>query len=559
MSLERNPQVIREGELTFKVRREVVSHLSWRLYRNFARGVKELISNSYDNLAKEVKIKLDLDNSRILVRDNGRGMNLQELSKFLTIGEVTPPTDAVDSLGRKRIGTFGIGCLSVFPYCDLLQIATKRKGKKEIIELDIHTNRFFRGSTFYIEEEKIPYKVHKSDLPKEEGETIVILRELKPHIIKELRQKTTGRVSIDKLGGFENFKWTLSQYIPIQFSPERNDLRDFFAIPDRTPMRVWLDGEELFRSVPKNAKVLEKGTEVFGDILIKYVIMSPMEPVRPEESRGLQVRLRDVAIGLPRDFDVTKLTGKVLGKMNYLCGEIHILKGLDSALMIDRDSFSFTEDVAKIYEYFGKKLIEWNNNLEKMAKEDKKIYEAMKDLEKSPEIVDELKKSDIVHLAKERLRIPKKSITKRKGDKLLPPSKKIKEVLSKRKDFKFKVQLEKGIKFPKDEPPIKIDSSKKTILIYEDHPDFTETLEIGKKLFQVRYDKWDFRKFPFICKLENDKTVIFNTSDPLFQSRLSNEVIKKLSLGVLIILKNRKDKWKLLKQIERLLTDVFLE
>jgi len=58
MALERNPQVIREGELTFKVRREVVSHLSWRLYRNFARGVKELISNSYDNEATEVKIKL---------------------------------------------------------------------------------------------------------------------------------------------------------------------------------------------------------------------------------------------------------------------------------------------------------------------------------------------------------------------------------------------------------------------------------------------------------------------------------------------------------------------
>ena len=284
-----------------------------------------------------------------------------------------------------------------------------------------------------------------------------------------------------------------------------------------------------------------------------------MEPVRPEESRGLQVRLRDVAIGLSRDFDVTKLTGKVLGKMNYLCGEVHILKGLDSALMIDRDSFSFTEDVAKIYEYFGKKLIAWNDNLEKMAKEDKKIYEAVKGLKKSPEIIDELKKSDIVHLAKERLRIPKKSITKKRGEKLLPPSKKIREVLSRRKDFKFKIQLERGGEFLKDELPIKVDSSKKTIQIYEDHPDFTETLEIGKKLFQVRYDKWDFTKFPFICKLENDKTAVFNTLHPLFQSGLSNEVIKKLSLGILIILKNRKDKQKLLKQIESLLTDVFLE
>ena len=40
-----------------KVSKEIVGHLSVGLYRNFARAIKEVISNSYDAGATEVKIK----------------------------------------------------------------------------------------------------------------------------------------------------------------------------------------------------------------------------------------------------------------------------------------------------------------------------------------------------------------------------------------------------------------------------------------------------------------------------------------------------------------------
>ena len=551
---------VTKGTLTIKFRKEVVSHLSLGLYRNFARAVKELISNSYDAGATEVKIKLDLDNSRIIVRDNGNGMNIKEIEeKFLTIGYPVPPTEVVDELGRKRIGTFGIGCLSVFPYCDKLQVITKKRSKNEIIELDIDTGGFFdKGRFFYVEDAKIPYKIYPSDLPIDKGETIIVLEKIKPHIARELQQKKSKRKStIDKFSGFQKFKWTLSQYAPIQFASNRKDLRDFFGISKIIPMRLWLDGEELFRNVPENAIILEKGQEQFGNVSLKYLIMTAMKPIEPEEARGIQVRLRNVAIGLARDFDVSKLTGKVLGKLNYICGEIHILKGLDSALMIDRDSFSYTQDVADIYNFFRKRLIKWNLALEKRASEDKEIYKSLLNIKGSERIINELKKANIISFSKERLRLPEAPITEKKGREILSRYDRITKAISKTKDYK--IILKKG-KISAQEPPIEVIPETKSIIFYEQHPDFMETIEVDERKFKVTYDQWDFDKTPYsICKLLEDKdTVVFNTSHPIFKSKLSDEIIKRLSLGIVIILKDRKDNEKLLTQLNHLLEILFL-
>ena len=47
-----------EGFLSINVDKDVVKHLSLGLYKNYALAIKELISNSYDAGAKEVKIRL---------------------------------------------------------------------------------------------------------------------------------------------------------------------------------------------------------------------------------------------------------------------------------------------------------------------------------------------------------------------------------------------------------------------------------------------------------------------------------------------------------------------
>ena len=136
-------------------------------------------------------------------------------------------------------------------------------------------------------------------------------------------------------------------------------------------------------------------------------------PVKPKESKGLQIRLREVAIGFPTDFDIIKATGKVPGRLQYLCGEVHIERGLSSALMIDRDNFSFTEEISEIHEFFRKKLNYWNDTIDKWAQKDKDVYKAFADIPHSEKIIEDLLKAGILHLPKERLRLSKKkSITK---------------------------------------------------------------------------------------------------------------------------------------------------
>lgn len=280
--------------------------------------------------------------------------------------------------------------------------------------------------------------------------------------------------------------------------------------------------------------------------------MTTMAPIEPEEARGLQIRLRNVAVGLPTDFDVTKFTGKVPGKLNYLCGEVQIIQGLTSALMIDRDSFSFTQNISDIHDFFRKKLIFWNDSLEKWASEDKEIYESLLDIKDGDEIIKELRAARVIHFAPERLRLLKAPLLKRRSNEGVPQNEKLIRALSKVKGYQV---IANKKRVSGKELPVQVIPGNKTILIYEGHPDMIEILEVNDHKFRVKYDEWPYLKVAFsICQLSDDnKVVIFNKAHPIFGSRLSGEIIKRLSLGILLIVKEKRGGEDLLRELNLLL------
>lgn len=552
-----NNQEIHKAPIT--VNQQVVKHLSLGLYRNFALAIKELISNSYDAGATEVKLKLDLKNGKIILRDNGRGMNETEFKQeYLHIGFPKPPTNKVDELGRMRIGAFGIGFLAPLPYCKVLKIITKKKGQKFAIEGEIRAEDFFTKNNWEIKDHEVEYKIYESDLPSEDGETIIVLEDIKEQIYEELTREIKVRRTIEG-SGYEKFKWTLAQYCPIEFPVERNDLRTFFGVANRVPMKLWVDGAELFRNIPEDAQILEKESRKFGEIELKYVIMTPYKAVQPEEMKGLQVRLKEVAVGFPRDFDVTKL-GRVLGKLNYLCGEVHVQKGLSDALLVNRDSFNFTEDVAKMFEYFRGRLTHWGARLDEQSIDDKELYLALGELREDDRILTDLNKSSMLRFSKERLRLSEDSFQKSKSKSVENSVDRIIKVLEKKAGNSAKIVRKSGSVDPKN-AAIKLESKSNTITVYEDHPAFIETIEYGGDILKVKYDEWNSSGTAFsICRLSKDgKTVTFNKSHPLFKGRVNDHIVKRFALGIVVILKDAKNSETLVKQFNELMENTLGE
>ena len=448
---DENKEVKYTKTIKYKVNQEVVRHLSIGLYTNFARAMKELISNSYDAKALETRIRLNLDEKSIIIRDDGDGMTVQDVEDrlfnlaYLKLDTSQEPNE----LGRLKVGAFGIGFVSIYPYCEKVQLITKKKDSTEMSEIDIETSKFYSGGKLELSNIPIQLKVLESDLPYDKGETIIRLEGIGEQYLKDLSREEEGRASIDKLSGYDKFKWTICQYAPIQFPPERGDLRKMFDSMYGKPMRLWLDGDELFRNVPEEAQILEAGEESVGDLRFKYALMTPYKPIEPEEARGLQIRYRNVGIGFPNDLDVVKLTGANLGKINYLCGEIHVLSDLSKYVLIDRDRLSYTKEIQDFYEHFRNKLKDYSWDLEDLAKKEKPVYESLSKLKDKDEIIQDLKKAGAVHFDSGRIRTNSNAPRKKQKYKPSSPLENTARVLS---DKGFKVIL-KGKPDSPDGPP----------------------------------------------------------------------------------------------------------
>jgi hypothetical protein len=102
-----------------------------------------------------VKVKLDSKSSRIIVTDNGRGMDWQGLQNFFVMhGE-----NIDRKQGKVGRGMFGTGKSAAFGIADVLRITTVQKGKRSKVEL---TREAINAMT---SEDPIPVKIIEKEVP----------------------------------------------------------------------------------------------------------------------------------------------------------------------------------------------------------------------------------------------------------------------------------------------------------------------------------------------------------------------------------------------------------
>ncbi|HGI4139784.1 TPA: ATP-binding protein [Streptococcus agalactiae] len=137
-----------------------VQHLGVGLYKQLPQALMELITNSWDADASEVKIHIDYSRRLISVSDNGHGMTLEELnSNFLRVARNRRSNGiGLTPKGRKLTGKKGLGKLALFGVADRIQVISIKNNLKNGFEMNYRSiqatseEEFYHPETLYINE-----------------------------------------------------------------------------------------------------------------------------------------------------------------------------------------------------------------------------------------------------------------------------------------------------------------------------------------------------------------------------------------------------------------------
>lgn len=213
---------IQEGKGKYKIRVDlnVLTHLGINLYSNTPAVISEAIANSYDADADNVWIDLDSKNGRIVIRDDGEGMDLDDINnRFLTVGYNRRNPEENRSITKKYkrnvMGRKGIGKLSLFSLANKIEVRTAKNNTREglLMRRDIIEEKIKSNPK---EPEYFPEELPPESINLDKGTEITLL-ELKVKKLNSvaLKRKIARRFSI--IGQKNNFRVFLNK---VEITPE---------------------------------------------------------------------------------------------------------------------------------------------------------------------------------------------------------------------------------------------------------------------------------------------------------------------------------------------------
>lgn len=160
-----------------KISTSVCEALGVKLYSTLPPVINELISNSYDADATRIIITIDNNNKTIVCEDDGCGMDNEGIAnKFLIISRNRRKSEAsqiTPKFHRKVTGRKGLGKLSVFGICKIIEVETTKNQKLNSFRINYND--------LISKDENEPYNVEviqrEQETQKNDG-TKIILKEL---------------------------------------------------------------------------------------------------------------------------------------------------------------------------------------------------------------------------------------------------------------------------------------------------------------------------------------------------------------------------------------------
>jgi len=164
--------------LVLKFDPNTIEHLGISLYSKLPSVLSELVSNSWDADADNVRINFinKGQNKQIYYSDDGDGMSFQELqSKYLVIGRNRrkDTLKQISNKKRKIIGKKGLGKLSVFGICDIIEVISVKNSLKNHFRMDLLEIRQSKEQSY------LPEIIVKNEPTTDNKGTILFLKKIR--------------------------------------------------------------------------------------------------------------------------------------------------------------------------------------------------------------------------------------------------------------------------------------------------------------------------------------------------------------------------------------------
>lgn len=279
-------------------KRHIIS-IGERLYTESVELLRELVNNAYDADATEVHVEVTPE--RIVVKDNGTGMDLKGLKQYFIIGSDEKVIHSRSPrFGRVRIGQFGIGKFASLAAANRFEVITQQKNFAARVIFDKQEWEAVR------DEWQLPLEILEPDPQRGDG-TTVILTEL----TREFREEDVEKRLIE-------------------------------GTPLRAPnFAVFLNRRRLYpRSLSGQKIPVLEGTK-FGHVTGEIVIV----PLSQASMKDLGIEIKVKGVTVKRDLFGMETWGKVVSRIR---GEINA-----DFLPVTSDRSNFRTD-SKEYQEFIK-------------------------------------------------------------------------------------------------------------------------------------------------------------------------------------------------------------
>lgn len=230
------------------------------LYSRDVSAIREYFQNAYDPpaLANEISINFDNNGLNCSIKDNGAGMDANDLRQALGVGIYTKKRQDSE-------GIFGIGIWSGIAVCDKVLIITKRKGSDKKLRIEINAKAIREDSinnvklTDFLSERTGVVEYIDAKTETEKSYTIVRLE----NILEILRNIKDEKMAFNEVGISEY----ASKNLPVSLDPSftyANEVADKFDKLYIRPVNLTVGGKKVFRHTGLKDYVREPVIQTFS-------------------------------------------------------------------------------------------------------------------------------------------------------------------------------------------------------------------------------------------------------------------------------------------------------